>query len=164
MSAAPGIHRAYWYPLSQEEWADYYGIGQTGHGMTYFHGSPHQRGSGLGSLFGGLIRAIMPAAKSALKAVGREAIRTGIGVASDALAGQNVAQSFETRGRQAASTLLNKAGHKVNQMTEEQQTGGGVGTLINTKPAHIAKPINRTRNVQKKPARKRKKANDNLSY
>ena len=157
MSAAPGIQRGYWKPMTEQEWKEFYGIGQTGAGMTFFQGSQHQRGSGLGALFGGLFRAIMPAAKSALKAVGREALRTGIGVATDALAGQNVAQSLETRGKDAASTLLNKAKRKLDS---EQQTGGGVGTLLDA-TAVIGKPINRR---AKRGKRQKKKQDDILAF
>ena len=160
MSAAPGIHRGYWEPMSAEEWKEFYGIGQTGGaGMTFFQGSQHQRGSGLGALFGGLFRAIMPAAKSALKAVGREALRTGIGVASDALAGQNVTQALEMRGRDAASTLLNKAKRKLDD-NDEQQTGGGVGTLLDA-PTLMGKSINR---AAKRGKRQRKKKQDILAF
>ena len=156
MSAAPGIQRSYWKPMTEQEWKEFYGIGQTGAGMTFFQGSQHQRGSGLGALFGGLFRAIMPAAKSALKAVGREALRTAIGVATDALAGQNVAQSLETRGKDAASTLLDKAKRKL----DDGQTGGGVGTLLDA-TAVIGKPIHRG---AKRGKRQKKKQDDILAF
>ena len=156
MSAAPGIQRGYWKPMTEQEWKEFYGIGQTGAGMTFFQGSQHQRGSGLGALFGGLFRAIMPAAKSALKAVGREALRTGIGVATDALAGQNIAQSLETRGKDAASTLLNKAKRKL----DDGQTGGGVGTLRDTSTV-VGKSIHRG---AKRGKRQKKKQQDILNF
>ena len=159
MSAAPGIQRAYWQPMTEQDWKQFYGMGeQTGAGMTFFQGSQHQRGSGLGSLFGGLFRAIMPAAKSALKAVGREALRTGIGVATDALAGQNVAQSLETRGKDAASSLLSKAKRKL----DTEQTGGGVGTLLDAAPVLMAKPINGPAKRGKR--QKKKKQQDILAF
>ena len=156
MTTAPGIHRSYWRPMTQQEWAAFYGVGATqrGRGMTYFRGTQHQRGSGIGSLFSGLIRAVMPAAKSALKAVGREAMRTGVAVASDALAGQNVAQSLEHHGRQAAGKLVRKAGRRVvgskraKKKKGHGQIGSGFGSRLQLKPgkkvhSRRQKPINR---------------------
>ena len=165
MSAAPGIKRTYWQPLSQQEWMEYYGIGQVGQGMTFFQGSQHQRGSGIGSLFGGLLRAVMPMAKTALKTVGREALRAGIGVASDALSGQDVGQAIQERAREGASELVEKAKRKL-ELQERQpkrrrrQRGRGLGTRLNT-PLATIKPINRAR--AKRP-RKKKQDNDILTY
>ena len=143
--------------MTQQEWASFYGINQRGRGgMTYFRGTQHQRGSGLGSLFGGLLRAVMPAAKSALKTVGREAMRTGISVASDALAGADPLQSLEHHGRRSARKLLKKAGRKVRK----QQTGRGMGTRLRTKRAAPGKVINRGG----KRRRKAQNNNDFLAY
>ena len=184
MTTAPGIQRGYWHPMTQQEWAAFYGIsrGQTGRGsgMTYFHGTQNQRGSGFGSLFSGLLRAVMPVAKTALKAVGREALRTGVSVASDALAGQNVAQSLEHHGRQAAGKLVRKAGRHLTTTRRQKmmttrkrgrrrpvmQAGGGMGTRLRL-PAGggRAKPINRPAAAAKRRRRKTiAAANDYLNF
>lgn len=147
MSVAPGIQRAFWKPMSEREWATYYGINQVGRGMTYFRGTQHQRGSGIGSLFGGLLRAVMPVAKSALKTVGKQAIRTGLSVATDALAGENPLQSLEHHGKKAAANVINKVNTRVNTRTKrkrKKQIGRGVGNRQGVPAVRGAKRINRT--------------------
>lgn len=61
---------------SEDFWAEYFmaQAEQTGHGMTAFEGMPYQRGAGLGSLFKGLFRLILPIGKRAFSTVGREAL------------------------------------------------------------------------------------------
>ena len=147
--------------MSQQEWASFYGVSsgvkQRGRGsaMTYFRGTQHQRGSGLGSLFSGLFRAVMPMAKTALKAVGREALRTGVAVAGDALSGQDGVQSLERRSRQAAGKLLKRVDRqlgakKTKKRRRRVQTGGGVGTRLGLPPVQKRKPIHRGRAPKRK--------------
>ena len=154
--------------MSQQEWATFYGISgvkQKGRGsaMTYFRGTQHQRGSGLGSLFSGLFRAVMPMAKTALKAVGREALRTGVAVAGDALAGQDGVQSLERHSRQAAGKLLKQVDRKLQPKKKKAakkrrvQTGGGMGTRLGLPPVQKRKPIHRA-------TPKRKRQNDYLNF
>jgi len=64
-----------------------------------FVGLPYQRGAGLGSLFRGLFRAILPVAKSGGKSVGRQALQTGTEIASDVLAGKSLKDAAEERGK-----------------------------------------------------------------
>ena len=49
-----------------------------------------QRDHGLGSLFGGLIRSAMPLIKRGALALGKGALKTGLGVAGDVLSGQSI--------------------------------------------------------------------------
>ena len=56
------------------------------HNIYYYNSqisSPHQRGSGIGSFFGGLFRSILPIFTRGAKAVSKEAWRTGINILSD---------------------------------------------------------------------------------
>ena len=115
--------RVAYIPLSDADWAAFYlaDAKQTGHGLEGFHGVPYQRGNGLGSLFRGLFRMILPVAKKVGKAVGKQALRSGAKVASDVVSGDyNIQDSLKKRGREAASSLLTKAG-------QHFQKGSGLG-------------------------------------
>ena len=58
--------------------------------MPVFAGGRVQRGHGLGSLFGGLIRSATPLIKSGAIALGKRALKTGLNVAGDVLCGQSM--------------------------------------------------------------------------
>ena len=96
-----------------------------------FRGRQYQRGHGLGSVLGTLFKSILPVAKKVGKSVGKEVLRTSAHVASDALAGQDIGQAFERRGRQSAAKLLNKGisklegGATVASSSSSSSSGGG---------------------------------------
>lgn len=95
--------------------------GQGGHGgLAAFQGQNYQRGAGLGSLFRGLFRAILPAAKTISKTVGKQALMTGTEIASDMLAGKSLESAAKRRGRKGARVLVKKAKNKL-----KQQKGSG---------------------------------------
>ena len=79
--------RSSYLPSSSKHYEDYY-IGQVGRGHPVFTGPRNQRGYGLGGILGGLFRSAMPLLKQGAKTLGREAIRTGVGIAQDALEGK----------------------------------------------------------------------------
>ena len=94
----------------------YYGA-QAGDGLSVFAGKRHIKGDGLGSMLGGLFKAVAPAlksvGKSALKSIGRGAI----GIAKDVLAGKDFKESAldslkEAGGEILDSTLDNIPSHK----------------------------------------------------
>jgi hypothetical protein len=85
---------------------------QSGFGAG-FVGRPYQRGNGLGSIFGSIFKAVAPLAKSALRTVGKTALRTGLSVAGDALSGRNVVESLEDHGKMAAAKLVKKASKRL---------------------------------------------------
>ena len=63
---------------------DYYAR-QAGGALPYFAGAQYQRGHGLGSLFGGLLRSAMPLIKRGALALGKGALKTGVRIAGDVL-------------------------------------------------------------------------------
>ena len=70
------------------------------------------RGRGLGSILGGLLRTAVPLLKRGGKALLKEGIRSGLGVAQDVLSGQNVKTSLKRQAKGAGQRLLGKAiGH-----------------------------------------------------
>ena len=68
---------------------DYYARHASG-ALPYFAGAQYQRGHGLGSLFGGLLRSAMPFIKRGAVALGRGVLKTGVRVADDVLSGQSI--------------------------------------------------------------------------
>ena len=68
---------------------DYYARQACG-ALPYFAGAPYQRGHGLGSLFGGLLRSAMPLIKRGAVALGKGALKTGVRIADDVLSGQSL--------------------------------------------------------------------------
>jgi len=147
-------------------WARFFAA-QTGHGSGIFEGDPYQRGGfAFGGLLRGLMKTVLPVAKRAGKTLLKEATRTGMSVASDALAGQNVGESFEKHGRMAARQLLSKANNamevapgpaaaqKQKQRRKRQkgpsgsrrQKGGGIGLF-----RALTKPIKGTPKRGKRP-------------
>ena len=83
----------------------YYGT-QAGDGLSVFAGKRHIEGDGLGSMLGGLFKAVAPAlksvGKSALKSIGRGAI----GVAKDVLAGKDFKESALDGLKEAGGEIL----------------------------------------------------------
>jgi hypothetical protein len=85
----------------------------------YYGGSYHgvsQKGDGLGSFLGGLFRRIFPLLKSGAKAVGKEALSTGVGLLKDALNGRSLKESVYDRVSQAGTNLTNKAAKTMESM------------------------------------------------
>lgn len=94
---------------------------QTGFGPvpTYFKGSSFQKGHGIGSFLSGLFRMALPFAQRGVKALGKQALSTGMDIASDVLEGENLGESARRRGIEAGKALLEKAKRK--------QSGRGLG-------------------------------------
>jgi len=84
-----------------------YYLNQVGHGV--YSGAPYQRGYGLGNIFSAISRPVLPLIKSSAKAVGKQVLRTGVGFASDVLAGKNAKQAAIERAKSAGTKLLNQA-------------------------------------------------------
>ncbi len=94
-----------YYGDNPQLWARFFAA-QTG---GNFVGNPYQRGGfALGSLLRGIARTVLPIVGRIGKSVGKEALKTGLSVASDAAAGVPIRESFETHGRQAARNLLRR--------------------------------------------------------
>ena len=66
-----------------------YYLDQVGYGQYYLD----QVYYGLGNNFASLGKAILPLVKSGAKAIGKQALKSGVAFASDVLAGKNVKQA-----------------------------------------------------------------------
>ncbi len=93
--------------------------------MNPFKGYAFQRGSGIGSLFSGLLRVLLPVAKTAGKAIGRQAIKSGAHIASDILDGRNAQEAIMARGKTGAKKLVRRAAKKAGG--RKKQRGGAIG-------------------------------------
>ena len=84
---------------------DYYAR-QAGGALPYFAGAQYQRGHGLGSLFGGLLRSAMPLIKRGAVALGKGALKTGVRIADDvADAGRNLMRGLLAPGVRARKRI-----------------------------------------------------------
>ena len=79
---------------------------QAGGALPYFAGAQYQRGHGLGSMFGGLLRSAMPLIKRGAVALGRGALKTGVRIAGDVLSGQNIKTAAKRRVTDAGRSML----------------------------------------------------------
>ena len=131
--------RVIYTPMGEKVWLA--NLVQTG---GAYSGDRFQRGYGLGSIFGSLIRTILPVVA---KTVGKQALRTGAEVAGDFLQGGNIKQSIKTRGRQGVRNLVAKGARAVLK----RQTGRGFGVRPRKTTAKTIKGgAKRKKSVQKK--------------
>ena len=84
---------------------------QMGGGIDPFVGYPYQRGAGFGSLLRSVVRLVTPG----VKALGKEALRTGVSVAKDALQGEDGLESLEKHGKASALRMLDSMDKKSNK-------------------------------------------------
>ena len=98
--------------------------------MNYHRGLHWQRGSGIGSLFSGIFRGLMPVAKSTIKTIGRiaksapiksvgkalkkEATRAAVETAIEALEGQPVGRKAKQRLKSATRGILLNAARQAD--------------------------------------------------
>ena len=108
---------------SNDPYLAYYRHQQLGHGVSsVYQGAAYQRGHGVGSFLGGLFRTISPLLKSGASAVGREALRTGVGFLGDIAAGTvRPSHAAGARFKEFTNTLKRKADSKMDRVL----TGGG---------------------------------------
>ncbi|GFO17929.1 gypsy retrotransposon integrase 1 [Plakobranchus ocellatus] len=97
------------YRCNHKLYEDYYRQ-QIGSGLPVFQGSRDQRGYGLGSLLGGLGQMMMPMLKRGGKALLQEGLNTGLDIARNVMAGENIKTAAKKRVRQPGKNLIEKAG------------------------------------------------------
>lgn len=115
-----------------------------------FHGAPYQRGHGIGSFLGGMIRTIAPLIKSGAKSVGQEALRSGVGFLTD-LAGGKITDpktAANLRLREFTGSLKRKA----DEQMERMMLGGGGG--ISAKRQRVTRKSNAKRATRKASAKR----------
>ena len=88
---------------------DYY-LSQIGRGMPVFRGVRYQRGHGLGNVLRNLTKFALPFLKKGLKAVGKQAVRTGMNIAQEAMQGQNIKAATKRHLSQGLTDLVTQRG------------------------------------------------------
>ena len=81
---------------SKHLYENYY-VDQSGSGLPVFVGSRGQRGHGLGSILSGLFRSALPMLRRGLATFGKHALKTGLEIANDVVAGDNIKDSARKR-------------------------------------------------------------------
>ena len=100
---------------------------QLGGNLPAFHGARSQRGYGIGSFFKGLFRWATPHLRQGVKALGKKALQTGVNVAQDMLAEENLKTATAKRVKQALSdmpsqnSLKSGAGRKARKRKAQQR-------------------------------------------
>ena len=92
-----------------------YYLNQAGNGYPVFAGSRMQRGHGLGSIFSGLFKAATPLLKRGAKALGKQALSTGMELASDLIEGKNFKTAAKSRLKKAGSNLISEASTSIRR-------------------------------------------------
>jgi hypothetical protein len=91
-----------------------------GGSYTIFHGTPYQRGAGIGALFKSLIRYLVPIGKNIGTAIGRQGLETGSKILSGVLEGKALKDALKEEGQTGLQSLLQKAATSL-----ERQKGEG---------------------------------------
>jgi len=135
--------------MSNDPYTAYYRRQQIQTGGTIsqvFHGAPYQRGHGVGSFLGGMFRTIAPLVKSGAKALGEEALRSGIGFLGDIAAGtMDPKVAASARLKQLTGSLKRKADNKMDRVLH----GGG-----SAKKRRISRKRNAKRATRKSSAKR----------
>ena len=153
---------------------------QCGHGLTGFEGNDFQRGHGLTGFEGlrfqkghGLWSNLFRFIKPAFKWIGKRALETGVGVATDVLAGDNLKESARKHLKTQAQNVVEKATDKSKELADKltvkamkfiKQKGKGRRRRRAKRKAPVLRRVGRprklgrkkTKNVQCKRRRRRR--------
>lgn len=103
------------YQCCKKSFEDYY-TQQLGSGLSYYQGTPYQKGYGFGGLFRSFFRSAVPLFKSGAKAIGKQLFHSGIDVLNDITKGEDIKVSAKRRLKQAGQQLTDKAADKMKTM------------------------------------------------
>lgn len=102
-------------------------------GGGYFIGTRYQRGFGIGSILGSIIRFVTPYAKRALQAGLPEGIESIGRVAENIKSGRSIKEAITKEGANIGSRILHKAGEKVGQYGGGRKRKSVVGRRVRKK-------------------------------
>jgi hypothetical protein len=115
---SPELYKRYYINQAQQIGGGEYFAGRL------FQKRNGQRGRGIASIFGSLIKRALPFLSTATKNIGKAALKTGVNVVSDTMAGQRFQDSLQNRLKETGGELKRQAVSKLsNVMTS--QTGSG---------------------------------------
>ena len=125
---------------------------QKGGNLPAFHGARFQRGYGLDSIFRGLFRWAMPHLQQGAKTFGKKALQTGVNVAQDVLAGENIKAAATKQGRRALG------------LTSQNSPQSGAGKRVIKRKAQSRKNSSPPSKKQKTSPQKKKKKKPEEEY
>ena len=135
------MRKKYCCDASRHLYESYY-MDQSGSGMPVFVGSPGQRGHGLGSMLSGFFRSAFPMIKRGLAAFGKHALKTGLDIANDVVAGDSFQDSTKRRVPEGIKRFAT-AENFINQ-------SGSGGRRIRRKRKRSSSTITRNKKKSKK--------------
>lgn len=92
---------------------------QAGSGVSnVYRGAEYQRGHGIGSFLGGLFRSVTPLLKSGVKALGKEALRSGLGFVGDLAHSVSPKEAISKRVKEMTGNLKRRADNKIESLME----------------------------------------------
>ena len=109
---------------SSGHYRDYYAQ-QKGNGLSVYRGATIQRGHGIGGFFSSLLKGAMPLALNGLKAVGRQAVRSGWNIAKDAISGRDASQSARNNLKSGGDKLVGRLVHSMSNSPRSKASGTG---------------------------------------
>jgi hypothetical protein len=118
---------------------------QAGNGMNVFRGASFQKGYGVGSFFGGLLRSVMPLIKSGARALGRQALSSGVSLLGDLVEKKPFKQSFKARMSEAGENLKRKAEDKIKVLS-----GSGLKRRKKRRTGHSTSVVRRSKTSKNK--------------
>jgi hypothetical protein len=96
-----------------------YYANQAGHGVSnVYRGAEYQRGHGIGSFLGGLFRTVTPLLKSGVKVLGKEALRSGVGLMNDLIYAVPPNDAVKNRVKELTGNLKRRADQKIDSVME----------------------------------------------
>ena len=98
------------HPMDCKKLYEEYYLNQTGRGMAAFTGARYQRGHGLGNMLCSLTKFALPFLKKGAKAVGKQAMKTGMNIAQEVMLGQNIKKAAKRHLSQGLTELVTQNG------------------------------------------------------
>lgn len=131
-----------------------YYTNQAGSGVSnVYRGAEYQRGHGIGSFLGGLFRSVTPLLSSGVKALGKEALRSGIGFVGDLAHAIPAKEAIQRRVQEMTGNLKRRADSKI----ESVMTGYGYKRKRKSVTAQSIKRLLQRKSIKRKPKRKQGK-------
>jgi hypothetical protein len=134
-------------------------VAQLGYG-TFYRGLEYQRGAGLGSLFRGLVRFLAPLAKSVVKGIGKEALRSVGNIAKDVADGADLRSAAQQHLQTGAKQAVRRSAAKVARAMK----GKGLGRAPPNRKLVPQAGKSTIKGKPRKPRKRATKQKDTLGY
>lgn len=89
-----------------KEYEQYYRNQVGGNFSEYYQGQAYQKGYGIGGILSSLFKSALPIIKSGAKSLGKNALNAGLGLAVDAIQGQDMKTAAKNRLREAGMNTI----------------------------------------------------------